>query len=61
MSEPVREADEGQTFTCCVCKRSVPWSQGAADDMPEACDDCWCEAHGIRVSKAPNPQPAGHQ
>jgi len=49
-------SDEEQTFTCDVCKRRVPWSQGAADDMPEACDDCWCKAHGIKVEEGETPE-----
>jgi hypothetical protein len=28
------------TFVCAGCKRRVPWSQGAADNHGELCDDC---------------------
>ena len=34
-----------QRFTCSECHRRVPWSQGADDDMPGACDECWGKAH----------------
>jgi hypothetical protein len=36
---------EGETFDCSGCGRKTPNCRGAADDMPEACDDCWGEAH----------------
>jgi hypothetical protein len=32
-------------YVCAVCRRTVPWSNGADDDMPDACDDCWAAAH----------------
>ena len=32
-------------FLCDSCSRLVPWSLGADDDMPGACDDCWSKAH----------------
>lgn len=32
-------------YLCPGCTRLVPWCFGAADDRPELCDDCWCEAH----------------
>lgn len=28
-------------FTCCRCHKLTAWCRGAADDMPDACDDCW--------------------
>lgn len=28
-------------FECPGCGRTVPESFGAADNMPELCDDCW--------------------
>jgi len=31
----------GGPFLCPHCGRWVPEEQGAADDRPEACDDCW--------------------
>lgn len=33
-------------YRCEGCDRLVPWSNGAADDMPDHCDDCWAQAHG---------------
>lgn len=39
------QAKKPRTFTCIGCKREMPWGKGAADDMPEHCDDCWVEAH----------------
>lgn len=32
-------------YACPGCKRLVPWCFGAADDMPDHCDDCWSVAH----------------
>lgn len=32
-------------YKCPGCKRRVPWCFGAADDLPELCDDCWRKAH----------------
>ena len=43
-----REAEglnKRQLFRCALCKQIVPWSQGCADDMPEACDACWAYVH----------------
>ena len=37
------------TFVCSECQLETPNSEGAADDMPEVCDTCWCKAHGIKV------------
>lgn len=31
-------------YRCARCQRRVPWCFGAADDMPELCDDCWAAA-----------------
>jgi len=28
-------------YICRGCKRTVPWSMGAADHHPELCDDCY--------------------
>jgi hypothetical protein len=38
------ECERCQTYVC-WCGRRRPWSDGCADDMPEACDDCWSLAH----------------
>ena len=32
---------DGKTYLCPGCLRNIPWCCGAADDMPELCDDCW--------------------
>ena len=32
---------KGRTYECKDCKRRVPWCYGAADNMPNVCDDCW--------------------
>lgn len=42
------------TFECVECKREVCWCMGAWDDMPDVCDDCWCEAHTVFVSNNPD-------
>jgi hypothetical protein len=31
-------------YKCMGCKRVRPWSDGAADDMPNHCDECWLAA-----------------
>jgi hypothetical protein len=36
---------EPTTFVCDVCGLEVPNSEGGDDDMPGACDKCWCDAH----------------
>lgn len=35
------ERDKRFNYTCRGCKRRVPWCFGAADNMPNHCDDCW--------------------
>jgi len=40
-----RECVKCATYVCRGCKRRVPWCFGAADDMPDHCDDCWAKAH----------------
>ncbi len=32
-------------FVCGRCRRLTPFCLGAADDMPDACDECWSKAH----------------
>lgn len=34
----------GMSFVCSVCRRERCYCQGAGDNMPEACDDCWAKA-----------------
>lgn len=34
-----------RVFRCAGCKRFVPWCFGAADDLPDHCDDCWAKRH----------------
>ena len=31
-------------FLCAVCDSVWCCADGASDDMPEACDHCWCKA-----------------
>ncbi len=38
----------GRRFTCRGCRRFVLFEHGAADDMGDACDDCWYETHHPR-------------
>lgn len=38
-----------RTFICPWCLRRVSWDFGCDGDMPEACDDCWAEAHDVRI------------
>lgn len=39
---PYLKADGNcETFKCRHCKRIYPWCQGASDDRPDWCDDCW--------------------
>lgn len=39
------ECERCETYVCPWCGRRVPWENGAGDDMPEACDQCWAIAH----------------
>lgn len=32
-------------FTCATCKRLTHWRDGAADDCPDDCSDCWAAKH----------------
>jgi hypothetical protein len=32
-------------WRCNLCNRILCSRDGAADDMPDACDTCWAEAH----------------
>jgi hypothetical protein len=33
-------------YHCGACRAWVcGWCSGAADDLPDLCDDCWCELH----------------
>ena len=40
-------ADESKAFICDKCNRWTPVENGAADDMPDSCDSCWCAEHDI--------------
>ena len=33
----------GGAFVCALCRRLVGWCFGCADELPDACDDCFCE------------------
>jgi hypothetical protein len=35
------------TFVCTVCNRELEACFTEDDDMPGACDACWCDAHAI--------------
>jgi len=45
----VCEWSSDQTFVCAMCQRTACYCQGAADDMPDVCDECWCDAHSSFV------------
>lgn len=30
-----------ETFRCSKCKQLYPWCQGADDNHPDRCDQCW--------------------
>lgn len=47
----VREILDGDSYVCAGCKRRVPNDFGAADDMPDHCDDCWAAAHGVEEGR----------
>ncbi len=32
-------------YTCVGCQQVTPWENGASDDMPDHCDECWGKAH----------------
>lgn len=36
-------------FKCAGCLKFFGWCVGAADDMPDHCDDCWSKAHPAPV------------
>lgn len=38
-------ACDGETFDCMTCGRKTPNCRGAADNMPDSCDECWAEAN----------------
>lgn len=40
------ECTRCELYLCAGCSRWVSWDLGAADDMPQHCDDCWALAHG---------------
>ena len=42
------------TFVCAYCEREAPSENGAADDMPDACDACWNDITGARRAEAQN-------
>jgi hypothetical protein len=37
--------EPGALFECNICGRLMPWCKGAADDLPDSCDDCWSAVH----------------
>lgn len=39
------ECETHRRFRCDTCARMVSWAEGADDDMPGACADCWFKAH----------------
>lgn len=43
----VREA----RFRCARCKRWCGYCFGCSDDMPELCDDCWCDVTRARARR----------
>ena len=42
--------DAELVYTCCGCRRLVPWCFGADDDQPDWCDDCWAKSWGADSS-----------
>jgi len=42
-----KKCESGEIFECYRCHRLVPWCQGAADDFPDWCDDCWADYHKL--------------
>jgi hypothetical protein len=47
--------DAKLTFLCPGCEREVPYENGACDDMPELCDDCWLHVTDVREELDVNP------
>lgn len=41
-------AREGDLWQCESCGRWFCWSEGAADKLPDLCDDCYCKRKGLR-------------
>jgi hypothetical protein len=48
----VRVGTCGGTYVCTGCERKVGWCFGAADNMPELCDECWAEVTQKREEAA---------
>ncbi len=46
------ECEKHKTYRCATCKRRRPWSDGAADDMPDSCDGCWSMANSDRYANS---------
>jgi len=42
-----RECPHGETesYRCKRCRRRCCWCFGAADDLPDHCDDCWAKVN----------------
>lgn len=45
LCETCSEAPDGLTFTCEVCLQLTDAEDGAADEYPRACSDCWAAFH----------------
>ena len=39
-------ACRGELWECERCHKIVCWEEGTTD-MPELCDDCWCDVNGV--------------
>jgi hypothetical protein len=47
------EGSCGGWYFCAGCFQVVGWCNGAGDDMPDHCDDCWAAFH--RCEDGPEP------
>lgn len=46
------DSEDCWVYRCPGCWRIRPWCFGAADDMPDHCDDCWAKAHATEMNDA---------
>ena len=44
-------SDPMDRWTCDGCKRQVPLCNGADDEAPGLCDQCWDERHSVTLDQ----------
>lgn len=51
----------GQHYECDACQRMIPGCNGADDDEPDWCDDCWLEDWRNRARSPGQRAAEGHR